>query len=202
MTSALSASLTFWAQWEIDAGYDYLQLEASDDNGITWVPLCGKFTKPGNSNQDQGNPLYDGFQPTWVWEEISLSNYIGQTIKIRFQLVSDQGLTYDGFYFDDLSINIISSTTKIEELKEENLISQNIPNPANTFTHVNIFTNNKNNLTLYIYNAVGEIVRKEKISNKQSSLSIDVRSLSNGTYFYQVANENFRSNMIRMVVLK
>ena len=202
LTSAQSASLTFWAKWETEAGYDYVQIEASDDNGTTWVPLCGKFTKPGNSNQDQGNPLYDGFQPTWVWEEISLSNYIGQTIKIRFQLVSDQGLTYDGFYFDDLSINIISSTTKIEELKEENLISQNIPNPANTLTHVNIFTNNKNNLTLYIYNAVGEIVRKEKISNKQSSLSIDVRSLSNGTYFYQVANENFRSNMIRMVVLK
>lgn len=203
LTSALSASLNFWAKWEIEAGYDYVEVEASDDNGITWVPLCGKFTKPGNSSQDLGNPLYDGFQATWVWEEMSLNNYVGQVIKIRFKIVSDQGLTYDGFYFDDLSVNIISSTTQIEEVSsKEYLISQNIPNPANTITHVNIALNNKSNLMLNIYNAIGELVRQEKISDKQTSISIDVRSLSNGTYFYRVGNENFHSKMMKMVVLK
>ncbi|MDP1747239.1 MAG: T9SS type A sorting domain-containing protein, partial [Bacteroidota bacterium] len=144
-----------------------------------------------------------GFQATWVWEEMSLNNYVGQIIKIRFKIVSDQGLTYDGFYFDDLSVNIISSTTQIEEVSsKEYLISQNIPNPANTITHVNIALNNKSNLMLNIYNAIGELVREEKISDKQTSISIDVRSLSNGTYFYRVGNENFHSKMMKMVVLK
>lgn len=38
-------------------------------------------------------------------EEISLSDYIGQTIQVRFILESDGGVTDDGFYFDDFSVN-------------------------------------------------------------------------------------------------
>ncbi len=202
LSTALSASLNFWTKWEIEAGYDYVKVEVSNDGGSTWIPLCGKYTKPGNSNQDLGNPLYDGVQSVWVFEEMSLNNYIGQTIKIRFQLVSDQFLSFDGFYFDDLAVNIIS-TTKIDELSaKENLISPNIPNPVSTITHINIALNNKNNLTLTVYNALGELVKQEKISDKQTSISVDVRALSNGTYFYRVGNESFQSKMMKMVVLK
>lgn len=203
LTSALSASLNYWTKWEIEAGYDYVQVEASDDGGLTWVPLCGKYTKTGNNNQDQGNPLYDGFQPDWVWEEISLNDYIGQTIKIRFQLVSDQGANDDGFYFDDLSVTIVSSATKIDEpISMEDLISQSTPNPANTLTRINWEENNNKNLSFTIYNALGELVKQEKISDNQTSVSVDVTTLPNGTYFYRLSNENFRSKMMKMVVLK
>jgi hypothetical protein len=204
LTSALSASLNFWAKWEIEAGYDYVEVQVSADGGSSWIPLCGKYTKVGNSNQDLGNPLYDGFQYNWVWEEMSLNNYIGQTVKIRFQLVSDMGLNYDGFYFDDLSVNIApSSITTIDGIiTKENLIFQNIPNPANTYTQINFDGNNNKNLTLNIYNSIGRLVKQEKISDKQTSISIDVRSFSNGTYFYRIASENFHSEMMKMVVLR
>jgi PKD repeat protein len=39
-----------------------------------------------------------------VLEEINLSDYIGQVIKVRFKLGSDNGTTGDGFYFDDFKI--------------------------------------------------------------------------------------------------
>jgi hypothetical protein len=39
-----------------------------------------------------------------VLEEINLSDYLGQQIKVRFQLRSDGGSTADGFYFDDFKI--------------------------------------------------------------------------------------------------
>jgi hypothetical protein len=118
-------------------------------------------------------------------------------------LVSDQGVNGDGFYFDDLIVNIISTTTKIDELNsKQNFISQNIPNPANTITQFNFALNNNDHLTLTIYNTLGELVKQEKISNKQKSISIDVSTLSNGTYFYTVGNESFHSKMMKMVVLK
>ncbi len=203
LSSVLSASLNFWAKWDIEAGYDYVEVLASADGGSSWTPLCGKYTKPGNSNQDLGNPLYDGSQSTWVSEEMSLDDYIGQTITIRFQLVSDQGVYSDGFYFDDFSVNSVASTTGINELNtKENFISQNIPNPANTFTLVNFTPNNYKNLTLNIYNSLGELLKQEKISEKQTSLSLDIRSFSNGTYFYQIVNESFHSKMMKMVILK
>lgn len=201
LTSALSASLNFWTKWDIESGYDYVEVMASDDGGNSWAPLCGNYTKAGN--QDLGNPLYDGLQSTWVKEEMSLNNYLGQTIKIRFQIVSDQGANNDGFYFDDLSVNIVSSATSITEISsKENLISQNIPNPANTITLVNFAQNDEKNLSLKIYNSFGELVKQENISEKQTSISIDVKSFSNGTYFYRIGNDSFRSKMMKMVVVK
>jgi carboxypeptidase T len=89
LTNAIAASLNFWGKWAIEQGYDYVQVLASS-NGGGWLPLCGNYTKPGNQNQDPGNPLYDGFQSAWVWETIDLSDYLGAVIKIRFTMVIDQ----------------------------------------------------------------------------------------------------------------
>ena len=203
LTSAISASLNFWAKWQIEAGYDYVEVLASNDGGVSWNPLCGKYTKAGSANQDMGNPLYEGFQNFWVKEEMTLNNYIGQTIQLRFKLVSDAGANYDGFYFDDLTVSTTTSTVNIEKIdNRESFILQNIPNPANTLTNINFSFENKKNMCLKIFNSVGELIKEEKIQDKQTSLSLDVHSFSNGTYFYQIGNENYLSKMLKMVVLK
>jgi hypothetical protein len=77
-----------------------------------------------------------------------------------------------------------------------------MPNPANAFTTINFTNDNKKNLTLNIYNSIGELVKQEKISDKQTSLSIDVRAFAGGTYFYQMSTESGHSKMMKMVVLK
>jgi PKD repeat protein len=43
-------------------------------------------------------------QSAWVQEEISLSEYLGQNVRFRFQLRADGGTRKDGFYFDDFKI--------------------------------------------------------------------------------------------------
>lgn len=108
LSNANAAKLTFWAKWDIEADYDYVQLQVSTDNGATWVGQCGLYTVPGTSAngsvQPNNQPVWEGVQSTWVQEEIQLSDYLGQIIKIRFQLRSDGGTRKDGFYFDDFSI--------------------------------------------------------------------------------------------------
>src|SRR5690606_24007536 len=99
-SNATYAYATFWAKWEIEDNWDYVQFMASTDDGSTWSPLCGKYTNQGGSNQDQDEPLYDGFQTEWVLEEVDLSDYIGSNnVKFRFRLIADQGVKEDGYYF-------------------------------------------------------------------------------------------------------
>ena len=165
LNNAVAATLSFYGKWEIEAGYDYVQLEISTNGGSSWIPQCGNYTKAGSSNQAQGEPLYDGFQSTWVKEEISLSDYLGENILARFTIVSDGGVKEDGFYFDDFEINVVYGTNGIEELTENGLyISQNIPNPANETTTINyILPQSKGDAALLITNGMGQIIDKISI---------------------------------------
>ena len=103
LTSATGAALTFWAKWDIEPSYDYVQLSAVIDN-TTIIPLCGRFTKSGSQYQDKGQPVYDGKQADWVREYVSLDEITGQKIRLQFVLKSDFLDTRDGFYFDDLKV--------------------------------------------------------------------------------------------------
>jgi hypothetical protein len=107
LTSAIAAFAEFEAQWDIEAGYDYVQFLVSVNNGTTWVPQHGKYTKLGNNYQDYGKPLYDGTQSSWVKETIDLSGYVWKNIKLGFRLKSDGWVNKDGFYFDDFVFGAI-----------------------------------------------------------------------------------------------
>ncbi|MCO6487364.1 MAG: immune inhibitor A [Phaeodactylibacter sp.] len=103
------AFLRFWARWQIEAGWDYAQVLISTD-GVDFIPLCGRYTKPGNGNfQPIGEPLYDGSQSEWVMEEIDISDYLGNgEVYIRFRIDTDGFVNQDGFYFDDPEVLILT----------------------------------------------------------------------------------------------
>ena len=108
LTNASSAMVRFYAKWNLEADYDYVQFLVSIDNGTTWIPQCGNYTVSGTnasgSVQPNNQPVYEGVQSAWVLEEINLSDYLGQVIKFRFKLGSDGGTVADGYYFDDFEI--------------------------------------------------------------------------------------------------
>ena len=108
LTNVSSAMISYYAKWEIEADYDFVQFQVSTDGGNNWIGQCGNYTVDGsNANgsvQPNGEPVYEGTQTDWVLEEINLSDYIGQVIEVRFQLRSDGWVNQDGFYFDDFTI--------------------------------------------------------------------------------------------------
>jgi len=108
LTNAFAAQISFYAKWDIEADFDFVQFQVSTDGGTTWIGQCGSYTNAGTSAngsvQPNNQPIYDGTMSTWVLEEINLSDYLGQIIKVRFQLKSDGGTRKDGFYFDDFNI--------------------------------------------------------------------------------------------------
>jgi carboxypeptidase T len=187
ITNAVYAELTFWAKWDIEAGYDYVEVLAST-NGTTWTPLCGKYTHSGSTYQDADNPLYDGTQDTWIQEQIDLSSYIGQSIKLRFKIKSDTNTNADGFYFDDLKVTIIDNTTEISE-NSRNINSQlNCqPNPCNNEILFN-YTPTNSILNLEIYNVVGEKYKTITLNPTSKNTILNTTELPSGIYLAKLSN--------------
>ncbi|MBK9191482.1 MAG: immune inhibitor A [Crocinitomicaceae bacterium] len=197
--SATYAFIQFNAKWSLENDYDYVQFMASIDGGTSWTPLCGEYTNIGGSNQDNGNPLYDNFQLSWVLEEISLTDYLGMTdVRFKFLLVSDGGVTEDGFYFDDFTL----FTDQIDNsgLGENNTLSWMVyPNPASQSVMIQ-FNQTESIQQVEITNELGELIYVFNPVNNLTHLSTE--DWNNGVYFIKVISADQKINTKRFVVLK
>ena len=185
LANAIGANATFYAKWDIENNWDYVQFEVSIDGGGSWIPQCGLFTNEGSSNNGQptGEPLYDGTQNDWVLEQIDLSDYLGESILVRFQFKSDNGVTEDGFYFDDLAINIIDDGTfGINDVTETQFSIY--PNPVSSILNI---TTPATNYTLEIYNLQGQLIKV--IKNVSGSQTIDYSNYTSGIYLMKLTSE-------------
>lgn len=188
LSNVETAFLSFWAIWDIESGWDYAQVMASSDNGSNWTPLCGQYAHAGNDNQDFEQPIYDGTISDWVNELISLDDYTGGEVLIAFRLVSDQSVTGDGFYFDDLEILSYGTEVGINEIDNQ-LDWKVFPNPANDVLHVKISTENAEDVNYQIFNISGKVIKSgEFLSTEDALISID--DLNSGSYFIQLTTES------------
>jgi len=185
LTTASNALLSFNAKWDIENNFDYVQVQVSNNGGTTWIPQCGKFTNTGVGNQAGANnePVYDGVQSNWVLEEIDLSDYLGNNILIRFQLVSDGGLTEDGFYFDDLTVKVVDASLSTSDFIERNF---NIfPNPVTNILNIN---SNLSNYGYKIYNIQGQLL--SEVSKNNNFTTINYSNYSSGIYLLDIIHNN------------
>lgn len=179
LTNASGATVTFSAKWDLENGYDITNFEVST-NGVLWIPQCGKYTRIVNNK-----PTYTGVQDSWVNEEISLSDYIGQSISVRFRLLTDGAVTQDGFYFDDFKVNVLEASTL--SVSNEKISSFGIyPNPTHDVLYIN--TQNKA-YAVKVYNMVGQLVISKP--NNDGMQILDVNALSNGVYLIELQSEDF-----------
>ena len=184
LSGVIAASLSFQAKWDIENNFDYVQFEVSINNGSSWIPQCGKYTNPGVSSQNGANnePLYDGTQNTWIEETIELSDYIGQSILLRFKLVTDVSLVKDGFYFDDLRVHIIENTLDIEDFIEQNFSLY--PNPTNDQLNIN---SQMENYAIDVYTIQGQLIYASQKNN--GNIQLDYSNYSKGVYLLKITVE-------------
>ncbi|HEU5384245.1 MAG TPA: hypothetical protein VFV38_53315, partial [Ktedonobacteraceae bacterium] len=89
--------------------HDYAYVEVSRDNGANWTTLKGNFTttsNPGGLNWGHGYTGVSGggTEPAWVQENIDLTPYTGKKILLRFEEVTDNALSLQGFAIDQIQI--------------------------------------------------------------------------------------------------
>jgi len=185
LTNAIGANVTFYAKWEIENNFDYVQFQISTNGGSSWIPQCGNFTNEGSTNNSQptGEPLFDGNQNDWVLEEINLNDYLGESILARFQLRSDNGLRQDGFFFDDLTFNVLDEGSLGVNVILENQFSL-YPNPVETVLNI---TTALPNYSIDIFNIQGQLVHS--IDKNTGSQSFDFTSYANGLYILKITSD-------------
>jgi immune inhibitor A len=126
LSGTTSATLDYWAWWQIEKGYDFAYLEVSTDGGQTWTIL---HTPSGTDDNTTGANLGWGYTScsgvdgdpaqscpaAWVKESVDLSPYAGKKIKVRFEYITDAGLDYPSLLLDDIAVPEISYSCDFEK---------------------------------------------------------------------------------------
>ncbi|WP_091647471.1 immune inhibitor A domain-containing protein [Micromonospora pallida] len=105
LTGKSSAALTMKGRYSIEAGYDYLFFEASEDGGQTWTALPGTVDGEPLPEVTPGRPALDGSSGgQWVDINIPLDFAAGKTVQFRLRYQTDGGVAEGGFYGDALTV--------------------------------------------------------------------------------------------------
>jgi len=189
LTNTGFAMLTFMAKWDIESGYDYVQLLARSEGSVGWTPLEGKYTRSGSNNQAPGQPLYDGTSG-WVQEEIDLTDFVGTNLLLSFVLKSDGFVTGDGFYFDDMLITVMDIETETDELAaaKTKLIGKVYPNPAQTMIQVPVYANTE--ASIEISDLTGRSLLNQLVAPSETRFTVDVSNWDKGVYFVRISTAN------------
>jgi hypothetical protein len=119
LSSATTATLSFWSWFDIEPDFDYAYVAVSTDGGQKWTTLK---TDAATADDPNGNNLGNGMtgksgggsKPAWVKQSADLGPYAGKKIELRFEYVTDAALNFDGFALDDVSIPEIAFTDDAE----------------------------------------------------------------------------------------
>jgi bacillopeptidase F len=95
-----SAVLEFAHWYELENYWDDAYVEVSSDGGVSWDEIA----------------YFTGASTGWDIETISLDDYVGGSIKIRFALFSDSSVNYPGWYIDDVNVIASEAVSVIEDV--------------------------------------------------------------------------------------
>jgi hypothetical protein len=109
------ATLTYWAWYDIEDGYDYATVEISTDGGGGWQMLHAPSGTDGNPYGNNPGWGYTGRSDGWIQETIDLSPYVGSQVLVRFAYLTDEAVTKTGFLLDDIAIPEIGYVGDAEE---------------------------------------------------------------------------------------
>jgi hypothetical protein len=104
LTRVRHATLSFSAWYDIEKDYDYAYVEASSDGGKTWTTLHATHSTRSNPNGASYGYAFTGASHGWRSESVDLSGYAGRHIQIRFEYVTDDGYTGEGFVVRNIAI--------------------------------------------------------------------------------------------------
>ncbi len=184
--------------------WDYVILEGSKDNGANWIPLADGYDASYDEDwltaYNKGNA---GESVLFRTHTIDLLNTFsaGEEILIRFRLFADQNVNGWGWVIDNLFIQMApTSVAKNEILPVIYSLSQNYPNPFNPTTRINYTLPRTTDVTLSIFNVLGQKVRSLLQNKQQSAGAYSIlwdgandlgRASSSGLYVYRLEAGDF-----------
>ncbi|MCZ7547127.1 MAG: immune inhibitor A [Anaerolineae bacterium] len=95
LTEAIDPELTFWDSWHL-VQYDRAYVEVQEEGTTTWTNVAAA---------ESGSLHFNSTNLTFTYERISLADFIGQQIRLRFRLDATNNVAVgDGWYIDDIAL--------------------------------------------------------------------------------------------------
>lgn len=143
------------------------------------------------------------------WNKIAFKNGYGNSNSVKDYTYTDNEITKNGIYYYRLKQIDNNGDFEYSNIVEVNVnipikfeVSQNYPNPFNPVTNISFNLPEANNVTLYIFNAIGQQIKTINAGYKEAgkhTIEFDGSSLNSGVYFYKVEAGN--NSMIRKMAL-
>ena len=187
MSTLSTASLQFnVAHRQYSAQYtDGLEVLVSSDCGVTWTSV---WNKSGATLSTVTGYTTSAFTPTtaqWRAECVNLSAYAGQSkVFVMFRATTGYG---NNIYVDDINISSSTCATGIAEVGTDNTMNV-YPNPANSLVNVSFNLADRSEVTVNVYNTLGEVVYTENKGSMVGSniVTINTDNFSNGMYMVEL----------------
>lgn len=194
MSSLSAGSLQFnVAHRQYSAQYtDGLEVLVSSDCGTTWTSV---WNKSGSTLSTVAGYSTSAFTPTatqWRAECVNLSAYAGQNkVFIMFRVTNDYG---NNIYVDDINVSSASCSVGIAEVGSDNNMTL-FPNPANSSVNMSFNLSERSEVTVNVYNTLGEIVYSENKGSLVGSnlVTINTENFSNGMYMVELVAGNTKT---------
>ncbi len=194
-----SLQLKFWYKFNSDSLTDFGMVEASIDNGATWINLLTE-DETYDFSWLAAKPILTGNSNGWqqfALELSSLTYMVGysDTLCYRFTFISDSVQTNkDGWMIDNFEIN--DSWEKVDKFDSNENITL-YPNPSNGNIHIegNDFNLKDVNAKVKIYNARGVLILSRELNSNHLELD-----LPNGMYFVKLSND--KRTYVKKIVIK
>lgn len=103
LTGKAKASLELDGWWDIEANYDYLYAEVSED-GTNWTPVDGTADGKAITRDAGDKPALTGVSGAHKKLVYTLDAYAGKKVDVRFRYQTDGGAGGKGFAADTISV--------------------------------------------------------------------------------------------------
>jgi hypothetical protein len=114
---------------------------------------------------------------------MDLSAFIGQSVSLRFELLSDGAVERDGIYIDDVLVYYHDTTavSSVRPVVRAEGAWQVWPNPANGQTAV-YWSEQHDDGSLFLVDATGKTVRRWVVEKTQDRVPLALNGLPEGVY--------------------
>jgi hypothetical protein len=138
------AIVSFWGyrKFQPSGGFDGGVVEVSTDTGTNWTALDSQLKAGGYdgtitsaTNPLYGQPAWTTPQTQWINTIANLDEFAGHTVQLRFRLGTDDSISYEGWYVDDLVVQSCSPSTSLGP--DSSLTGQ----PGESVVHSFVLTN-------------------------------------------------------------
>ncbi len=153
------SNFSFYHWYSTEANYDYVYAEV--DNGSGWWRTLGDYT---------------GASGSWFRTAFSMSEYNGQTIRVRFRIVADYNASAEGWYIDDVMYPSNLGVAEEGDLNNGAIMSVLTvhPNPFSKLTQISfdVDSRQKSVASVQIYDCSGRLVKQYSYPTIQQSNNV------------------------------